>query len=166
MAMIKCSECGASYNNSIVSECPICVGRNAQNQGNKGDDSTEVASTSSRKENTSSGVDASQASEQQPAPTALEVTASETDALLTRVLRAQQATMQYTQVLAWTGLFFILQVVVGAVLWLVFLLSDSYSGPPDGLIAVIVLAWLAAAIWLLVTIAGAMQEALKSKNSA
>jgi len=95
----------------------------------------------------------------------LEVTASETDALLARVLRAQQTTMQYTQVLAWTGLFFILQVVVGAVLWLVFLLSDSNSGPPDGLIAVIVLAWLAAAIWLLVTIAGAMQEALRSRNS-
>jgi len=116
-------------------------------------------------ENSSSRVDASPASEQEPAPTALEVTASETDALLARVLRAQQATMQYTQVLAWTGLFFILQVVVGAVLWLVFLLSDSY-GPPDGLIAVIVLAWLAAAIWLLVTIAGAMQEAMKTKNSA
>jgi hypothetical protein len=165
MAMKKCSECSASYNDSITTECPICVSRNEEEPGTKKSVSSEVPPTTRRAEGVPEEVNSPQVGEQQQTPAALEVTASETDALLNKVLRAQVATMHYSQTLAWTGLFFVLQVVAGAVLWLVFLLSDSYSGPPEGLIAVIVLAWLAAAVWLIVTIAGAMQEALRSRNS-
>lgn len=163
MTMKKCSECGTSYNDSIATECPICVSR--KEQGTNKIDRSEVSPRTRRTEGIPEKLNDLQVDEQGQSPVALEVTASETDALLNRMLRAQVATMQYAQVLALTGLFFVLQIVVGAVLWLVFLLSDSDSGPPGGLIAVIILAWLAAAIWLVVTIAGAMQEALRSKNS-
>ena len=90
---------------------------------------------------------------------------SQSDELLGKIFRAQVATMNYAQALAWTGVFLVIQIVMGAVLWLAFLVSNPYDGPPGIALTFIALIWFAGSLVVGLSIGSAMREATKSRES-
>jgi len=90
---------------------------------------------------------------------------SQSDKLLGKTFRANVATMNYMQALAWTGVFFVIQIVMGALLWLAFLVSNPYDGPPGIVLTFIALIWFAGSLLLGLSIGSAMKEATKSRES-